>query len=216
MQRTLRGFLMRCAVVGGPGCSSSTSSQCRRVQRRCATVSCVRWPAAPAARRRARCRAASVAPSTLAVASSTQSNRAGRSSARPRLRSCRWPRERAPSSPAASSVSRQPGSARTIFSRPSSSSPAQQTASSCSALGPPAPCSRGRRLRRTEPAKSSGSCGTAATLARRTFSGTVRMSTPSMVIRPASSSANLRMARRQELLPQPDAPMRPTDSPART
>mmetsp|Transcript_45933 Transcript_45933/g.122847 ORF Transcript_45933/g.122847 Transcript_45933/m.122847 type:complete len:302 (+) Transcript_45933:582-1487(+) len=75
---------------------------------------------------------------------------------------------------------------------------------------------RGSRLRRKVPDSTSGSWGTDATRSRSTLSGTAAMSTPSMQMRPRSSSASRRMARKHELFPQPEAPMSPTDLPGST
>eukprot|EP00967_Tisochrysis_lutea_P132267 scaffold230729_cov26-Tisochrysis_lutea.AAC.2 len=172
----------------------------------CSRCAIVRRVTSAIAERIARWMRWSAAWSIEAVASSSKSTRGRRSVARAKHRSCRSPTDQLepPSSEGASSSS---GRARTAASIPTAASAPQSS---------PSPyASRGSSDRRKAPRKSTGSCVTIASARepRNCWSPRVRRSTPSSVMRPASSSTSRKSAEAIVDLPAPVRPTMPTCSP---
>eukprot|EP00964_Phaeocystis_antarctica_P118615 scaffold82386_cov72-Phaeocystis_antarctica.AAC.4 len=129
---------------------------------------------------------ASVAWSTLAVASSMTRMLARRSSARAMHSSCRSPAERLP--PASATPASSPPSCRTLASSPERRSASQHAASEVRS----ASSSTGARLYLRLPLKSTGSCWMIERALRSRGSPKPRWSTPSIRMRPAASSTTLK------------------------
>mmetsp|Transcript_24023 Transcript_24023/g.51586 ORF Transcript_24023/g.51586 Transcript_24023/m.51586 type:complete len:260 (-) Transcript_24023:881-1660(-) len=131
-------------------------------------------------------------------------------SARAMQSSCFWPTERLP--PPSSMLESRPflsGSSSMVCFMPDSFSALQISASSLVSL-------KGSRLLRTVPEKMTGSWGTSESLLRRSCSGAVWISTPSILMEPLSSSTILYRVIIMVDLPQPVRPHTPIFSPPST
>mmetsp|Transcript_167044 Transcript_167044/g.536394 ORF Transcript_167044/g.536394 Transcript_167044/m.536394 type:complete len:336 (-) Transcript_167044:2940-3947(-) len=186
-----------------PSSRTTIRSASRTVARRCATTNIVR--PRKCSRNVAWIRA-SVRPSMLEVASSSNTTRRCWSTPRATQRSCRWPRLRF--APRASIFPLRPPSSSASLERPTAAIAASDEVESARPSG--------SRLKASEPLQSTGSCGMTEIARRRSLSGTVRMSTPSIKMAPASSSTRRSAAANKLDLPLPVRPTRPTLVPAAT
>mmetsp|Transcript_17831 Transcript_17831/g.55334 ORF Transcript_17831/g.55334 Transcript_17831/m.55334 type:complete len:229 (-) Transcript_17831:1683-2369(-) len=190
-----------------PAFSTSTRSESMMVLRRWATVMTVQWAKAV---RIVSWMSLSVCGSTDDVASSSTSTRWLRARARARQSSCFSPMD-SDDSPS----SRSSG----VFSSPASLALATMVSfrwqcSSASSILSSGTCLNGSMFSRTEPLKSTGSCGIAESFERSDSSGIVDVSTPSMrSFESLMSGMSRNSVSSSELLPLPVRPQTPIFSP---
>mmetsp|Transcript_5514 Transcript_5514/g.18238 ORF Transcript_5514/g.18238 Transcript_5514/m.18238 type:complete len:293 (-) Transcript_5514:4077-4955(-) len=183
-----------------PACITTTRSPCMMVSSRWAMV---RTVASAISARSVAWMSSSVSRSTDAVASSSTRMRDRLSNARAMQMSWRWPMDRL--HPRSSiGLSSPSGASRMAAPMEHASSAAHNSASVDS--------SNGSRFMRREPVKSTGSCGMMASRERSSYSASVAVSMPSMVMDPARSSPIRKRATRIDDLPAPVRPTMPTFS----
>ena len=182
---------------------------------RCAMVSTV-LPAKPS--RMVDWIRASVITSTFAVASSSSTTLVGRSNARARQTSCRWPTLKLPPD-STTTASRPPGRPRTSTSRWTSLRTCQSASSANPQAGPLLPvlpttaAADGSRFCRSEPSKRIGSCGMTVIAFRSTGSGSEHVGMPSIVMQPLEGKSRRKALIRDDF-PAPVRPTMPTFWPA--
>mmetsp|Transcript_10252 Transcript_10252/g.34847 ORF Transcript_10252/g.34847 Transcript_10252/m.34847 type:complete len:245 (+) Transcript_10252:51-785(+) len=185
-----------------PSESTMIESELMIVTRRCAIVIVV---LSDTSSRRVCWISMSVSWSMDAVASSSTSTRDGRKRARPRHSSCRWPTLRL-QPPAVTVIARPSTWEATTGDRWHRRRAVHTSSSVCS--------SKGSRLERTVPEKSTGSCGMMESALRSVLRSRLDVSMPSMRMHPELRGTMRYSASRREVFPEPVRPTTPTLAPA--